>query len=56
MFTFMIIMYIDKIMISHSHDREYELSFINEPKKSNRDDSKDLQEEPQSEISIEDKK
>lgn len=38
MFTFMIIMYIDKILIGHSHDHEYELSFINEPKKTNRED------------------
>jgi hypothetical protein len=33
MVTFMIIMYIDKIMIGHSHDHEYEVSFIAEPKK-----------------------
>lgn len=37
MFTFMLIMYIDKIMIGHSHDHEYEVSFINEPRRSSRD-------------------
>jgi hypothetical protein len=28
MITFMIIMYIDKILVGHSHDHEYEVSFI----------------------------
>lgn len=32
MFTFLIIMYIDKILIGHSHDHEYEVSFTNNPK------------------------
>lgn len=36
MTTFMIIMYIDKILIGHSHDHEYEVSFIQEPKKSDK--------------------
>ena len=27
-------MYIDKILIGHSHDHEYEVSFIKEPRKS----------------------
>jgi hypothetical protein len=35
--TFMIIMYIDKILVGHSHDHEYEVSFIKEPRKSLRD-------------------
>jgi predicted transporter len=35
--TFMIIMYIDKILIGHSHDHEYDVSFIKEPRKSQRD-------------------
>lgn len=34
MFTFMLIMYIDKILIGHSHDHEYDVSFTGEPKKS----------------------
>jgi hypothetical protein len=33
-FTFLIIMYIDKILIGHSHDHEYEVSFTNNPKPS----------------------
>ena len=37
MCTLMIIMYIDKILIGHSHDHEYEVSFIKEPRKSQRD-------------------
>lgn len=35
--TFMIIMYIDKILIGEAHDHEYEVSFIKEPKLSHRD-------------------
>ncbi len=35
--TFMIIMYIDKILIGHSHDHEFEVSFIKEPRKSAKD-------------------
>lgn len=31
-FTFLIIMYIDKILIGHSHDHEYQVSFTNNPK------------------------
>lgn len=37
MFTFLIIMYIDKILIGHSHDHEYEVSFASEPRKSNKE-------------------
>lgn len=33
MTTFMVIMYIDKILIGQSHDHEYEVSFIAEPRK-----------------------
>ena len=36
-FTFMIIMYIDKILVGHSHDHEYEVSFMKEPRKSLKD-------------------
>ncbi len=48
--TFMIIMYIDKILIGHSHDHEYEVSFIKEPRKSARDvnaNALELKEQPQ---------
>lgn len=31
--TFMFTMWLDKIMIGHSHDHEYEISFVAEPKK-----------------------
>jgi hypothetical protein len=31
-FTFLVIMYIDKILIGHSHDHEYEVSFTSNPK------------------------
>jgi hypothetical protein len=47
--TFMIIMYIDKILIGHSHDHEYEVSFIKEPRKSARDlnvNALELKEQP----------
>lgn len=33
MTTFLIIMWLDKIMIGHSHDHEYEISFVAGPKK-----------------------
>lgn len=45
MFTFLIIMYIDKIMIGHSHDHEYEVSFTSEPRKSIRDANCEMKEE-----------
>ena len=32
--TYLLIMLIDKILIGHSHDHEYEVSFINEPRRS----------------------
>lgn len=35
--TMLIIMYLDKLLIGHSHDPEYELSFVAGPKK-NEDD------------------
>lgn len=44
----MIIMYLDKILIGHSHDHEYEVSFIKEPRKSARDmNTIELKENPQ---------
>ena len=42
MFTFLIIMYIDKILIGHSHDHEYELSFISEPRKTQKENEEEM--------------
>ena len=44
MFTFLIIMYIDKILIGHSHDHEYEVSFASEPRRSVRDIAMEMKE------------
>ena len=41
MFTFMIIMYIDGILIDHSHDNWKEVNFTNNPKLSDHKQGKD---------------
>lgn len=35
MATLLFIMWLDKILIGHSHDHEYEISFVVGPKKNN---------------------
>lgn len=41
--TLLFIMWLDKILIGHSHDHEYEISFVAGPKKHN--DAPDMVEE-----------
>lgn len=42
--TMLIIMYLDKLLIGHSHDHEYEISFVAGPKKNEDGRSVDLKE------------
>jgi hypothetical protein len=42
MITLILIMWLDKIVIGHSHDHEYEISFVAGPKK-NEDGQKSVE-------------
>jgi len=48
--TYMIIMFIDKILIGHSHDHSYDVSFVQEPRKSERGIPNEIKDVPLDEV------